>query len=180
LRQCTSFSCIDAPVAWAVAYIYELVAIFKQHSIMIQKPDIDKKITEQKTELLKRLVTETKLPITDIQKDSFDDSTFEGQFAFTVDSKKKQLLDFKYENNKFSWDIQKIESDLNSLWGTVFTDNQDTIKQKIDTDLNLSTKDPNTVSIGQIYIVYVYEENVQTPTAIVCEFDNEVWTVKKR
>jgi len=146
---------------------------------MIPKFDIDKKIAEQKADLISRLTTEIKLPITDIQKFSFENNKFIGQFSVTIDRNKKQLVAFEYKNGFFSLDMTSLKTDLESKWGKVFSDNEETIKVKIQTDLHIKTDNADRISFGQKNIVYIYESGSPIPISINVEYDNNEWTVRK-
>lgn len=104
---------------------------------MLLKQDIENKLAEQKDNLLALLTSEIKLPITNIAIYSFDKNTFIGQLSLTIDVNKKQLLDFKFEDQSFTWDIDTIKSDLDTPWRKVFSDHQADIKKKICSDLKI-------------------------------------------
>lgn len=146
---------------------------------MLPKSNLKSNFLNYYNQIFLKLSSEIKLPITDISIKTYNKTTLNGQFCINIDEDKKIILDFKYEENTFNWDIKEIEVNIDSIWPEVFKKHKDTIKIKISNKLHLTFVNNEYFTTGIRNIIYLYQFDNSTPITIVAEYTDNDWNIFK-
>ena len=138
--------------------------------------NIDKVISDQKEHILDDLIKETKIPITNVEKHSFDTFNKKGEFEITINDNTRKSVNFQYKNGKFDIYIDKSVKD--KLWEAFCMNNAAFIKTLIEEQLSIPIDIP--IRMGISNIIYVLEEDTKKDISISCEFDGMNWDCKKK
>jgi hypothetical protein len=105
---------------------------------MINKPNIQEKIDAQKSELLKRLIIEFKIPVIDIIVDKNSNHSFRGIFYLVISENIKIDVEYSYSSKIFNWNINTVNNKIDEMWHSIYLKHKNEIDAQILTALEIN------------------------------------------
>lgn len=148
---------------------------------MLKKPNIQEKINSQKPKLIKRLIEDFKVPFVDIEIAKNSINSFKGIAYLYISDQLKIVVGYSYSNDVFQWNINFINSEINSLWDSIYLQSKDEIDNSILKLLQIEQDEIKEISHGNKNIIYVYKkDNPKTPIAFQCDYIEGNWKIEKK
>ena len=147
---------------------------------MYPNTNFDSILSDKKTSLILELSTLIKLPVTDIQKNNFDNKTNLGNFKIILYETKFVILEFQFKDNDFYYDLSKIDNSLDNIWFQIYVENQEFFCNKICSLFSLKPDNIQRVSTGKRPNLYLYKKGTfVAPILIECSLENISWTLRE-
>ena len=147
---------------------------------MYPNTNFDKILDDNKSRLISKLSTLTKLPITDFHKISFDSKSNLGNIKIIIYETKFVLLEFQFKDNDFHFDLSRIDKSLDNIWLQIYVENQKLFNDKICSLFSIEEISIERVSTGKRPNLYLYKKGTfVSPSLIECYFDNITWKLRE-